>query len=59
MSMKNWLKSIAVLLLVAGGIAHAQRAQNALTWGFETEIETLDPYATAKGTVQLVIRNVL
>lgn len=57
--MKTWLKRIAVLLVLCGGVAHAQRAQNALTWGFETEIETLDPYATAKGTVQLVIRNVL
>jgi peptide/nickel transport system substrate-binding protein len=44
---------------LASPLAHAQRAQNALTWGFETQIETLDPYATAKGTVQLVIRNVL
>jgi peptide/nickel transport system substrate-binding protein len=39
--------------------AHAQRADNALTWGFTTQIETLDPYATAKRSAQLVIRNVL
>lgn len=39
--------------------AMAQKAENALTWGFTSEIETLDPYATAKRTSQLVIRNVV
>ena len=57
--MKNWTKALLVAGLLAFNTAHAQRAQNALTWGFETEIETLDPYATGKGTVQLVIRNIL
>ena len=57
--MKTLLKALFVVVLLATGAAQAQRAQNALTWGFETEIETLDPYATGKGTVQLVIRNIL
>lgn len=51
---------IAVLATVLAPLAsHAQRAQNALTWGFEPQIETLDPYATGKSTVQLVTRNIL
>jgi peptide/nickel transport system substrate-binding protein len=37
----------------------AQQAQNSLTWGFSSEIETLDPYVTAKRTSQLIIRNML
>src|SRR5260221_1627454 len=37
----------------------SQRTRNALTWGFTTDIETLDPYGTSKRSVQLVIRNVL
>lgn len=57
--MKKVLGALFVLVMLGSGLAHAQRAQNALTWGFETEIESLDPYATGKGTVQLVIRNVL
>lgn len=57
--MRTWLKVLAALAAMAPAAASAQRAQNALTWGFGTEIETLDPYATAKGTVQLVIRNIL
>jgi peptide/nickel transport system substrate-binding protein len=39
--------------------ALAQRAENAVTWGFTSEVETLDPYATAKRTSQLVIRNIV
>lgn len=50
---------LLALALLAPVVAHAQRADNALTWGFTTQIETMDPYATAKRTVQLVIRNVL
>jgi peptide/nickel transport system substrate-binding protein len=53
------LSFISFVLLAASMTAHAQRAQNALTWGFGGEVETLDPYATGKGTVQLVSRNVL
>lgn len=51
----------AALLLLSSFVAPAmaQRAENALTWGFTSEIETLDPYATAKRTSQLVIRNVV
>lgn len=45
--------------MIASGAAFAQQAQNALTWGFSSEIETLDPYVTAKRTSQLVIRNML
>jgi peptide/nickel transport system substrate-binding protein len=48
-----------LLLLIVGMPAMAQRAENALTWGFTSEIETLDPYATSKRTSQLVIRNVV
>ena len=44
--------------LLAGPVA-AQQRQNAVTWGFASEIETMDPYATGKRTAQLVIRNVL
>lgn len=53
---------VALLLAacaVLPSLAFAQRAENALTWGFTSEIETLDPYATAKRTSQLVIRNVI
>ena len=57
--MKFLIKALMAIGLMACFTAQAQRAQNSLTWGFQTEIETLDPYATAKGTVQLVIRNVL
>jgi peptide/nickel transport system substrate-binding protein len=48
-----------LLLLIVAMPAKAQRAENALTWGFTSEIETLDPYATSKRTSQLVIRNVI
>src|SRR5437868_8538617 len=48
-----------LLLFIVGMPAMAQRAENALTWGFTSEIETLDPYATSKRTSQLVIRNVI
>jgi peptide/nickel transport system substrate-binding protein len=58
-----WLRVLVLLGLVGAGLApragQAQRAENALTWGFTSEIETMDPYATAKRTAQLVIRNVL
>ena len=57
--MKFLIKALLAVGLMACFTAQAQREQNSLTWGFHTEIETLDPYATAKGTVQLVIRNVL
>lgn len=57
--MRTWLKTLVFLTALAPTVSSAQRAQNALTWGFGTEVETLDPYATAKGTVQLVIRNIL
>ena len=50
---------IASLLGLVAAPAEAQRAQNALTWGYTGEIETLDPYATAKRSSQLVIRNVI
>lgn len=50
--------ALAAPLLLAKP-ATAQRAQNALTWGFSTPVETMDPYATAKRTVQLLTRNVL
>jgi len=53
------LRLMLLLSLLTAPAAHAQRAENALTWGFTTQIETMDPYATAKRTVQLVIRNVL
>ncbi len=57
--MHAWLKVLTIASLLATGQVHAQRAQNALTWGFDTEISTLNPYATSSGKVQLVIRNVL
>ena len=50
---------LALLLLALATPALAQKADNALTWGFTSEVETLDPYATAKRTSQLVIRNVV
>src|SRR5262249_14874199 len=57
----NLVTRLLSIFLIATSMtaAHAQRAQNALTWGFGGEVETLDPYATGKGTVQLVSRNVL
>lgn len=57
--MKKLIKALAFAALLAPATVHAQKAQNAITWGFDTEVETLDPYATAKGKVQLVIRNIL
>lgn len=50
---------LLALLLGLALPAAAQRAENGLTWGFSSEIETLDPYATAKRTSQLVIRNIV
>src|SRR5258708_5921493 len=47
------------IALLAPVTVAAQKAENALTWGFATDIETLDPYGTSKRSVQLVIRNVL
>jgi peptide/nickel transport system substrate-binding protein len=54
--------ALAALLLSASAIeapAPAQTRGNTLTWGFTSDIETMDPYGTAKRTSQLVIRNVL
>ena len=49
-------------LLACIGLAQpapAQQRSNAVTWGLNAEVDTLDPYATSKRTAQLVIRNVL
>jgi peptide/nickel transport system substrate-binding protein len=52
-------------LMLAGALAAAPKPApaethpNVLTWGFGSEIETMDPYSTAKRSSQLVIRNVL
>jgi peptide/nickel transport system substrate-binding protein len=55
--------SIAAALLLApallSGPAAAQSRPNTLAWGFTSDIETMEPYSTAKRTSQLVIRNVL
>jgi peptide/nickel transport system substrate-binding protein len=51
--------AIAALLVLTPAAASAQTRANALAWGFINEIETMDPYATAKRSSQLVIRNVL
>ena len=56
--MKRRTILLAPLFAVAAR-AKAQRVQNALTWGYTSEIETLDPYATAKRSSQLVIRNII
>ena len=48
---------LAGLLLAAP--APAQQRSNAVTWGLNAEVDTLDPYATSKRTAQLVIRNLL
>jgi peptide/nickel transport system substrate-binding protein len=51
------------LALFAAGLAQAQQQkhalENSLTWGFSTDIETLDPYGTSKRSIQCVTRNVL
>ncbi|MFI5013021.1 MAG: ABC transporter substrate-binding protein [Hyphomicrobiales bacterium] len=47
------------LALFAASYAEAQQQKNSLTWGFSTDIETLDPYGTSKRSIQLVSRNVL
>jgi peptide/nickel transport system substrate-binding protein len=57
--MKKLFSAAFLASTIAAGSAFAQQAQNALTWGFNSEIETLDPYVTAKRTSQLVIRNML
>lgn len=57
--MKRLFAGLLVAAALLAPAAEAQQRQNALTWGFITEVETLDPYVTAKRTVHLVIRNVL
>ena len=56
------MKLVLAALLAAGLVAApalAQQKSNSLTWATNSEIETFDPYATAKRTSQQVIRNVL
>lgn len=36
--MKTWIKTLAVAALLSASVAHAQKAQNAITWGFEPQI---------------------
>ncbi|MGH7005042.1 MAG: ABC transporter substrate-binding protein, partial [Alphaproteobacteria bacterium] len=50
---------VAALVGLTPPLASAQARSNVLNWGFVSEIETLDPYGTAKRTAQLVIRHVL
>lgn len=52
--------SFATLLLaiVPAGLSAGQ-ADNSLVWGYDTQLETMNPYATNKGKAQLVMRNVL
>jgi len=50
---------LAAASLAFAPAAFPQSRPNVLNWGFVTEIETLDPYGTAKRTAQLVIRHVL
>jgi peptide/nickel transport system substrate-binding protein len=57
--MRHILFAAAVAAALLPGLASAQQQANAVTWGFASEVETLDPYATSKRTSQLVIRNVL
>jgi peptide/nickel transport system substrate-binding protein len=58
--LNRWMAAFAAGLALALPMpASAQRADNSLTWGFSTDIETLDPYGTAKRSIQLVTRNVL
>lgn len=57
-SIKTVLAGALAAALLAAPAAAQQRA-NTLTWGLNSEVETLDPYATSKRTSQLVIRNVL
>ncbi len=52
------LAAMLTSLLLAAP-APAQQRSNAVTWGLNAEVDTLDPYATSKRTAQLVIRNVL
>ncbi|MCW5771631.1 MAG: hypothetical protein KIT16_08360 [Rhodospirillaceae bacterium] len=48
-----------ILLALVPNPAPAESRPNVLNWGFGSEIETLDPYATAKRTAQMIIRHVL
>ncbi len=57
--MNKHLLAAALAALVVTGSVQAQQRSNAITWGLNSEVETLDPYATSKRTSQLVIRNVL
>ena len=51
--------ALATSTALVSAPAAAQRASNAITWGMNSEVETLDPYATSKRTTQLVVRNVV
>ncbi len=51
--------ALAATALLAVAPAHGQSRPNTLNWGFINEIETMEPYSTAKRSSQLVIRNVL
>ncbi len=57
------MKTLRTLLLSATMCApaalYAGQADNSLVWGFDTQIESMNPYATNKGKPQLVMRNVL
>jgi len=57
--MKQSVYAVAFAAMLVSGVAVAQQQQNAITWGLNSEVETLDPYATSKRTAQLVIRNML
>ena len=49
----------AIALTLSSATVPAQTRSNTLTWGLGHDVETLDPYGTAKRSSQLVIRNVI
>ncbi len=57
--MKSVMISTLVLAAIAATPAMAGKAENTVTWGFDSQLETMNPYATNKGSAQLVMRNVL
>lgn len=57
--MKN-LKVFALsMMTLAPASLCAGQADNSLVWGYDTQLESMNPYATNKGKAQLVMRNVL
>lgn len=57
------MKQLSTLALLLAGVtanhAIAGPDDNTITWGFDTQLESMNPYATNKGKAQLIMRNVM